>query len=113
MSTASQAEIEGLDPAVRRHVEDLRQVILRAFPAADLRVYAGDDPVGLYVAVISDTEDGFDVLELVSDRLADLLVEEGVALHVVPVHRTPPEAPGAEGPAYRRYVAPVPHPAAQ
>lgn len=93
----------GLDASVGRHVEDLRALILEAFPDAEFVVYEGDDPVGVYLAVVRDGADGFDVLERVSDWLTDLLLDEGVVVHVVPVHRTPPESPGVAGSAYRRY----------
>lgn len=109
---STEYRIDKLEEAVRRHVEDIQKVILGAFPTADFVVYEGDDPKGVYLAVISDVADGFGVLELVSDRLADLLVDEGIAVHVVPVHRTAPDAQESHEPAYRRNSASASHTAA-
>jgi hypothetical protein len=43
------------------------------------------DPEGIYIDAYTKADDGFAVLDHISDRLVDLLVEEGVGLYVVPL----------------------------
>jgi hypothetical protein len=96
--------IADVEPAVRRHLDELCARLTRAFPDADFVVYEGHDPHGVYLAVISDADDGFDVLDAVVDRLVDLLLEDNVAIHVVPAHRTVPDTGSSAG-LTRRYRA--------
>ena len=81
---------------IREQVEAICARIWGRVPDAQFSVFEGDDPAGTYIAVISDTEDGFDILSLVVDYITDLLLEAKVAVHVVPVHRHAPAA--AESP---------------
>lgn len=89
-----------LPSAVRAHVADICLRVQQHAPDAEFLVYEGDDPAGTYIAVISDTIDGFDVLAVVTDRITDLLLQENVAVHVVPVHRqlpAPDDGTGTDG----------------
>ena len=64
------------------------------YPDATFRLVEGEDPTGLYLDTYTDAADAFAVLDLVSDWLVDLSVNEGVHLHVIPL---PKEAAGAHG----------------
>ena len=55
------------------------------YPEATFRLVEGEDPIGLYLDAYTDAEDAFAVLDLVSDWLVDLSVNDGVHLHVIPL----------------------------
>ena len=62
---------------------------MRAFyPTATFAVGIEDDPEGVYMTATVDIEDIDEVMDVYLDRLIDLQLEQGLALHVVPV-RTP------------------------
>ena len=62
------------------------QARIRAvYPEATFRLVEGEDPLGLYLDAYTDAEDAFAVLDLVSDWLVDLSVNDGVHLHVIPL----------------------------
>jgi hypothetical protein len=59
--------------------------ILAVYPDATFRLVQGEDPKGLYLDAYTSAEDAFAVLDLVSDWLVDLSVNDGVHLHVIPL----------------------------
>ena len=77
----SQAE----NPRVQEVIAEAQARIVAVYPEAKFQIRAGQEPVGLYLDAYTNAEDGFCVLELVSDWLVDLSVEEGLDLHVVPL----------------------------
>jgi hypothetical protein len=79
-----------LGHAVRDRINAIRRRVTEIAPDAEFSLHQGDDPAGLYLAVVSDTEDGFEILSRVADELVDALLDDGLALYVVPVHRVPP-----------------------
>jgi hypothetical protein len=54
-------------------------------PEATFTVTVGEDPMGIYLDAYTDATDGFAVLDVVSDWLVDLNVNEGLAIHVIPL----------------------------
>jgi hypothetical protein len=48
---------------------------------------SGEDPVGIYIDAYTEAKDGFCVLDLMSDRLVDLSVDEGLPIRVIPLPR--------------------------
>jgi len=76
------------DARIQRAIDDVQAVIKAAFPEAEFQVHRGVDPEGIYIDAYTQATDGFDVLDLVSDRLVDLCVEEGLGLYVVPLPKT-------------------------
>ena len=76
------------DPRIQAAVAELRATILRAFPDAKIVVNRGEDPDGIYMWVTVDMDDPDPVGELVHARLTDMLVDEGLPMHVIPL-RTP------------------------
>jgi hypothetical protein len=66
-------------------IEEAKARILAVYPDATFRLVEGEDPIGLYLNAYTDAEDAFAVLDLVSDWLVDLTVNDGVHLHVIPL----------------------------
>jgi hypothetical protein len=66
-------------------IAEARARIVAVYPEAKFQIRTGQEPVGTYLDVYTNADDGFCVLELVSDWLVDLSVEEGLDLHVVPL----------------------------
>jgi hypothetical protein len=50
-----------------------------------LKVARGDDPAGIYIDASTKAEHGFDVLDVIGDRLVALGVEAGLSISVVPL----------------------------
>jgi hypothetical protein len=73
-------------------ITEVQARIRAVYPDATFRLIEGEDPPGFYLDAYTDAEDAFAVLDLVSDWLVDLSVNEGVHLHVIPL---PKEAAGA------------------
>ena len=66
-------------------IAEVQARITAVYPEAQFQVRRGQEPAGIYVDAYTHADDGFCVLELVSDWLVDLSVEEGLDLHVVPL----------------------------
>jgi len=66
-------------------IAEVEARILAVYPDATFHLVEGEDPIGLYLDAYTDAEDAFAVLDLVSDWLVDLNVNDGVHLHVVPL----------------------------
>jgi hypothetical protein len=76
-----------LAPRQQRAVTELAQVIQAHVPGATFRLRAGiDDPEATYLVTTVDIDDPDVVLDLVAERLLQLQVEEGVPVHVLPIH---------------------------
>ena|SRR5579883_3006592 len=73
------------DPRIQSALAELRGMILRGFPDAEIEVRRGEDPDGIYMWVTVDLDDPEPVLDLVLERLQDMRVEEGLPIHVVPL----------------------------
>lgn len=73
------------------HVTDLvievEMLILRRFPEAEFRIRQGlrADDVNLYVN--TNEVDEFAILDVVGDLTTNILIEQGVNIHLVPVYR--------------------------
>jgi hypothetical protein len=66
-------------------IAEVRARITAVYPEAQFQVRTGQEPTGIYIDVYTHADDGFCVLELVSDWLVDLSVDEGLDVHVVPL----------------------------
>jgi hypothetical protein len=69
-------------------IGEIKQLILSGFPEATFSVGYGDDPFGVYIDAVVDVEDRFEVMDLYTDRLVDMQIEDELPLHVL-VLRTP------------------------
>src|SRR5215470_6200486 len=82
-----------------QHAITEAQARIRAvYPDAIFRLVEGEDPTGLYLDAYTDAEDAFAVLDLVSDWLVDVSVNEGVHLHVIPLPSEAAEAHASSSP---------------
>lgn len=81
------------DEKTQRVLAELQARITAVYPEATFTVVRGDDPSGIYLDAYTDAPDGFAVLDLVSDWLVDLNVNEGLAIHVIPLPTQAREAP--------------------
>lgn len=73
-------------PAITAALAELRQLILHKYPDARFDVRRGvDDPDSFELTATVDVEDGFDVLDLVMDRVLDFQQKNGLPIHVIPV----------------------------
>jgi hypothetical protein len=66
-------------------IDEVQDEIKAALPEAALKVARGDDPAGIYIDASTKAEHGFDVLDVIGDRLVDLGVEAGLSISVVPL----------------------------
>ena len=74
--------------AVQHAIAEVQARITAVYPEATFRLVEGEDPTGLYLDAYTDAEDASAVLDLVSDWLVDLSVNDGVHLHVIPLPHT-------------------------
>lgn len=77
-----------LSPRMEAAIAEMKQTILRHYPSATFSVYEWDDPDGIFLSALVDTEDLEAVKDLFLSRMVDLQVDEGLPLFVVP-ERTP------------------------
>ena len=73
------------DPRMEAAIGELQGLIVERYPGARFSVDEGTDPTAVYVTATVDVEDTDEVVDLYIDRLVDLQLEHGLALHVVPV----------------------------
>ena len=73
------------DPRVQAVLAELREMIQRRYPTATFEVTRGEDPlVGIYLTPIVDIDDLDEVGDLVTPRLVDMQVDEGLRVYVFP-----------------------------
>jgi hypothetical protein len=77
---------------MQRAIAEVQARISAVYPDATYRLAEGEDPAGLYLDAYTDAEDAFAVLDLVSDWLVDLSINEDVHLHVIPLPKEAAEA---------------------
>jgi hypothetical protein len=74
------------DPRLRRAVAELTSIIRSAHPEARFGPLTYDDTEGLWmVDAYTDTADPLAVADLTSGREAELLVEEGLLVAMIPM----------------------------
>ena len=77
-----------LTPRMEAAITEMKECIAQRFPTTIFEIYEGEDPDGIYLAAIIDTDDLEEATDLFRDRLVDLQVDEGLPLFVIP-ERTP------------------------
>jgi hypothetical protein len=85
------------DAKTQRVLAEIQTRIKAVYPEATFTVAREEDPAGIYLDAYTDAPDGFAVLDLVSDWLVDLNVNEGLAVHVIPLPTQAREAAAAPG----------------
>lgn len=85
----SQAQARELNERTRRAIAELKQTISERYPSATFEIApAADDPSIIHLITAVDLDDPDEVGDLVIDRVAELVAEEHLPIHVVPI-RTP------------------------
>lgn len=69
----------------KRAIAEVQATIKAAYPEATFHVHHGEDPTGIYIDAYTEAKDGFCIMDLISDRLVDFVVDEGLSLYVVPL----------------------------
>ena len=72
-------------PYHREHIDEVQATIKAAFPEVECKAQYRVDPERIYIDAYTKADDSFAVLDRVTDRLGDLLVEEGLGIYVVPL----------------------------
>lgn len=73
------------DPRLRAAIAELKAMLLERFPDTTFTVQKGYDPEGLYLIPVVDTDDSFEVTDVIIDRLIEMQVDEDLAVYVMPV----------------------------
>jgi hypothetical protein len=73
-----------MTPEMKAAIAEMTQLISAGFPEAAFSVEYGEDPVGFYLITTIDLDDLEEVNDYFIDRLADLQVEDGLRLYVIP-----------------------------
>jgi hypothetical protein len=66
-------------------IEEMKNLLTRAFPEATFAIAAGEDPDGIHLIATIDSEDMDEVMDLYIDRIVELQVHEDLPLFVIPV----------------------------
>ena len=69
-------------------IAEMKQLISSRYPATAYSVYEWDDPEGIFLSAVVDTDDLEEVTNLFISRMVNMQVEEGLPLFVIP-ERTP------------------------
>ena len=77
-----------LSPRMETAIAEMKQRILRHYPSTTFSVYEWDDPEGIFLSAVVDTEDLGAVKALFLSRMVDLQVDEDLPLFVI-AERTP------------------------
>ncbi|MGH2616162.1 MAG: hypothetical protein ACRDJC_13040 [Thermomicrobiales bacterium] len=72
-----------ITPRMEEALAEMKERITHRFPTTTFTMYQGEDPVGIYLIAIVDTDDLQEVRDLYSSRLVDLQVDEGLPLFVI------------------------------
>jgi hypothetical protein len=73
------------DKRTKQAIDEVQAAIKASFPEAEFQVHRREDPVGIYIDAFTKAENGFDVLDIIGDRLVDSCVEAGLGIAVVPL----------------------------
>src|SRR5680860_193470 len=77
-----------LTPRMEAAVMEMKERIAQRFPMTIFETYEGEDPEGIYLVAIIDTDDLEEATDLFRDRIVDLQVDDRLPLFVIP-ERTP------------------------
>lgn len=77
-----------LSPRMEAAIAEMKQIIAGRYPATVFSVYEWDDPEGIFLSAVVDTDDIEAVTDLFRDRILDLQIEDDLPLFVIP-ERTP------------------------
>jgi hypothetical protein len=70
-------------------LEPLTRALQARFPEAQFAYRESPDKLRAYLDVVTNADDDFAVLEIAAAPLVDLLLEQGVQVHVLPFRHPP------------------------
>jgi hypothetical protein len=73
-------------PVAEDFVEEIQATILKKFPDAEFTVYKKDRK-NYRMDVVGSFDDMFDVLDLTSERVVDILVDHDIYIGITPIPR--------------------------
>jgi hypothetical protein len=73
------------DPRMRAAIDELQGLIRSRYPEATFSTELGEGGEAVFIWTTVDVLDTDEVMDLCVDRVVDLIVEEGVPVHVIPV----------------------------
>jgi hypothetical protein len=79
------ARVNDLTDRIEDAITELQAMIRARYPEATFDVAPGEDPDGTYIWTTVATDDPDLVLDCVVDRLLALQIDEGIAVHVIPI----------------------------
>lgn len=83
----STEQLVSLDERTNNALAELQNMISQRYPTARFEVArAADDPHIIHLVTIVDVDDPDEVGDLVIDRVVELVGEERIPIHVIPVH---------------------------
>ncbi len=77
--------IERQSTPIKRALAELTSSIRERWPEAQLEVFRGEDPDGIYLRIIVDIPDPDEVTDAISDRLLQMQVDEGLPIYAIAV----------------------------
>ncbi|MDP2937157.1 MAG: hypothetical protein Q8O86_11785 [Dehalococcoidia bacterium] len=75
------------DKKIQKLVDELCEIVRRRYPEVEFEVYEGYEPYGVYIHAYADIDDTVDMLHLVSDRMTEIIEDEGVIVGVIPLSK--------------------------
>lgn len=78
--------LRGLDPRMEEALAELKDLVLRRYPAATFEVGRGQNEAEtVHLITTVDVEDPDEVLDVVIDRVLELQIEDGLPVHLIPI----------------------------
>lgn len=77
-----------LSPRMAAAIAEMKTLISSRYPTTIYSVYEWDDPEGIFLSAVIDTEDLESATDLFLGRMVDLQIDEDLPLFVIP-ERTP------------------------
>jgi len=74
-------------PAITNLVIEVEKKILQRFPEAEFRIRQGLRPDDVNLYVNTNEVDEFAILDTVGELTTNILIDQGVNIHLVPVYR--------------------------
>jgi hypothetical protein len=71
-----------ITPRAQAALDELQALIAAHFPEATFTIQKGYEPAGIYLVATVDIDDIDEVVEVFSDRLVDIQVEDGIPVYV-------------------------------
>lgn len=98
----SRKQLSARDQRIQAAIGELKDVIQQRYSNASFTVSRGEDPEGIYLRAVVDTEDIEEVIDVFGERLLRMQVEEGLPIYVIPLE---PKEQALKAMRSRRFVA--------